>query len=129
MTLEPTPPANAQFLCAASALQDSGTAVPFEVHYFGQSCAAFAVRYGGTVYAYLNRCSHVPMEMDFQPNQFFDRTGHWLICATHGALYAPQTGQCRLGPCRGGLVKIEVSETHGQVHWHTSDKFQPAPTA
>lgn len=111
-------------LCLAHELVDSSLAVPFEVHYLGKNHAAFAVRYQGRVYAYLNRCSHVPMEMDFQPNQFFDLSGHWLMCATHGATYAPQTGQCRLGPCRGGLVKIEVSEADGLVHWHTSDKFQ-----
>ena len=111
-------------LCQAHELVDSSLAVPFEVRYFGKNHAAFAVRYQGRVYAYLNRCSHVPMEMDYQPNQFFDMSGHWLMCATHGATYAPQTGQCRLGPCRGGLVKIEVSEADGLVHWHTSDKFQ-----
>lgn len=111
-------------LCQSHELVDSGLAVPFEVRYFGKNHAAFAVRYLGGVYAYLNRCSHVPMEMDYQPNQFFDLTGHWLMCATHGATYAPQTGQCRLGPCRGGLVKIALSEADGLVHWHTSDKFQ-----
>ncbi len=113
------------FLCQSTDLEDSGSAVPFEVRHFSQSCAAFAVRYEGRVYAYLNRCSHVPMEMDYQPNQFFDASGHWLMCATHGAMYAPQTGQCLMGPCRGGLVRIETSETEGVVHWHTSDKFQP----
>jgi nitrite reductase/ring-hydroxylating ferredoxin subunit len=65
------------------------------------------------------------MEMDYQPNQFFDLTGHWLMCATHGAMYAPQTGLCRYGPCRGGLVKIEVTEQGDTVHWHTSDKLKP----
>lgn len=104
---------------------NSASAVPFEVRYYGQSIAAFAVRYAGRVHAYLNRCSHVPMEMDFQPNQFFDHSGQWLICATHGALYAPDTGRCSLGPCRGGLVKIGVTEAQGKVHWHTSDKLQP----
>jgi nitrite reductase/ring-hydroxylating ferredoxin subunit len=113
------------FLCNSSDLVDQGSAVRFDVLYFSQSCAAFAVRYAGTVHAYLNRCSHVPMEMDYLPNQFFDSTGHWLMCATHGAMYSPQTGQCSLGPCRGGLVKIKVTETDGVVHWHTSDKFQP----
>ncbi len=116
------------FLCHSAALLDSGSAVPFEVMYFSRSCSAFAVRYAGKVYAYLNQCSHVPMEMDYQPNQFFDSTGHWLMCATHGAMYAPQNGQCRMGPCRGGLVKIEVSEVDDTVHWHTSDKFQPTPS-
>lgn len=114
------------FLCHSQDLADSSCAVPFDVLYFGQSNAAFAVRYQGRVYAYLNRCSHVPMEMDYQPNEFFDTTGHWLMCATHGAMYAPQSGQCRMGPCRGGLVKIELSEADGIVHWHTSEKLQPA---
>ena len=115
----------AVLICSSEALVDSGKAVPFEVLYYGKPEAAFAVRYQGQVHAYLNRCSHVPMEMDYQPNEFFDSTGHWLMCATHGAMYAPQSGHCRMGPCRGGLVKIEVSETDGVVHWHTADKFQP----
>ncbi len=113
------------FLCRSDDLVDSGDAMPFQVLCYSQRSAAFAVRYAGRVYAYLNRCSHVPMEMDYQPNQFFDSTGHWLMCATHGAMYAPQSGQCRAGPCRGGLIRIEVSEADGAVHWHTSDKFQP----
>jgi nitrite reductase/ring-hydroxylating ferredoxin subunit len=66
------------------------------------------------------------MEMDYQPNNFFDSTGQWLICATHGAMYEPSTGSCLMGPCRRGLIKIEVTEALGVVRWHTSDKFQPA---
>jgi nitrite reductase/ring-hydroxylating ferredoxin subunit len=65
------------------------------------------------------------MEMDYQPNNFFDSTGQWLICATHGAIYDPTTGQCRMGPCRTGLIKIEVTEANNKVHWHTSDNYQP----
>jgi nitrite reductase/ring-hydroxylating ferredoxin subunit len=34
-----------------------------------------------------------------------------LICATHGALYHPDTGRCAGGPCRGGtLVPLAVVE-------------------
>lgn len=114
------------FLCRSEALQDSALAIAFDVAYFGRPEAAFAVRFQGEVHAYLNRCSHVPMQMDYQPNHFFDSTGQWLMCATHGAMYDPATGQCRMGPCRGGLIKIAVSEAQGEVHWHTSDKFQLA---
>lgn len=116
---------DAIYLCASSALLDSGSAVAFEVCYNALPLRAFAVRYQGKVYAYLNRCSHVPMEMDYQPNQFFDLTGHWLMCATHGAMYSPQTGQCRMGPCRSSLVKIDISEANHQVHWHTSALIEP----
>jgi len=112
-------------LCIADALVNSGGSVAFDVVYCGQSCLAFAIRYDNAVHAYLNRCSHVPMEMDYQPNRFFDLTGHWLICATHGATYSPRTGACQGGPCRGGLIKIETSERDGVVHWHTAHNLQP----
>ena len=112
-------------LCNSSALQDSGLAVSFDVVYQGQTCRAFAVRYDGEAYAYLNRCSHVPMEMDYQPDRFFDVTGHWLICATHGAMYQPRTGACFGGPCRSGLVKIALQESEGVVRWHTAHNLKP----
>jgi nitrite reductase/ring-hydroxylating ferredoxin subunit len=115
------------FLSASAALQERGAAVPFQVLYRGFVQSAFAIRFDGLAYAYLNRCAHMPMEMDFQPNQFFDSTAAWLICATHGALYAPQTGRCQSGPCRSGLVKIELSEADGALYWHTSALVQPAP--
>lgn len=114
-----------QPLCNSRDLQNSSLAVPFDVIYQGQTCTAFAIRYQGEVHAYLNRCTHVAMEMDYQPNQFFDLTGHWIICATHGAMYHPRTGQCRGGPCRGGLVKIAISEEDGVVCWHTAPNLQP----
>jgi nitrite reductase/ring-hydroxylating ferredoxin subunit len=112
-------------LCNSSELVDGDLAVPFDVVYFGQTCRAFAIRYRGQVHAYLNRCTHVAMELDYQPNRFFDMTGHSLICATHGATYSPETGACRGGPCRGGLVKIDLSEYDGVVHWHTAHNLQP----
>ena len=112
-------------LCNSQDLQDSGLAVPFDVVYAGQTCRAFAVRFEGQVQAYLNRCTHVAMEMDFQPDRFFDTEGRWLLCATHGATYAPQTGECVGGPCRGGLVKINLSESHGVVRWHTAYNLKP----
>ena len=112
-------------LCPSADLLDSGEGVPFEVIYCGRSGRGFAIRYQGQVHAYLNQCSHVPMEMDYQPNHFFDSTGHWLMCSTHGAIYAPQTGHCRMGPCRGGLIKIGTSELDGVVHWHTAPNLKP----
>jgi len=107
-------------VCNSAELSDSGLAVPFDVVYAGQTCRAFAVRFEGQVQAYLNRCTHVAMEMDYQPDRFFDTEGRWLMCATHGATYAPDTGECVGGPCRGGLVKITLSESNGVVHWHTA---------
>lgn len=113
------------WLCASHDLAESGSAVPFDVIYAGQTCRAFAVRYDGHVRAYVNRCTHVPMELDWQPNQVFDLTGRWLLCATHGAHYSPDTGACAGGPCRGGLVRIELRETDGQVCWQPTGSLKP----
>jgi nitrite reductase/ring-hydroxylating ferredoxin subunit len=112
-------------LCNAADLQEGGLAVPFDVEYGGQTCRAFAIRFEGQVYAYLNRCTHVAMEMDFQEGRFFDDSGRWLLCATHGAAYAPDTGECAGGPCQGGLVRIELSEFDGVVHWHPTYLLKP----
>ena len=112
-------------LCNSVDLQEGGLAVPFDVVYGGQTLRAFAVRFEGRPHAYLNRCTHVAMELDYQPNRVFDDTGQWLLCATHGAAYAPDTGDCAGGPCRGGLVKVAMSERDGEVHWHTSHLLQP----
>ena len=112
-------------LCSSADLQEGGLAVPFDVQYGGQTCRAFAIRYQGVAHAYLNRCTHVAMEMDYQPNRFFFFFLKWLLCATHGAAYAPDTGSCAGGPCRGGLVKIPLSESDGVVRWHTAYNLQP----
>lgn len=113
-------------LCSSADLVDGGDAVPFDVVFDGQACRAFAIRFEGQVHAYLNRCAHVAMELDWQPNRFFDEGGRWLVCGTHGAVYRPDTGACAGGPCRGGLVKIAVTEREGVVHWHTDPNLQPA---
>ncbi|MDO8770591.1 MAG: Rieske 2Fe-2S domain-containing protein [Burkholderiaceae bacterium] len=107
-------------LCNSADLVEGALAVPFDVVYAGQTCRAFAVRFEGVARAYLNRCSHVAMELDFQPNRIFDDTGRWLLCATHGAVYSPDTGACVGGPCRGGLIQITITEERGVVHWHTA---------
>lgn len=112
-------------LCNSRDLADGGRAVGFDVVYAGGHNRAFAIRYEGTVHAYLNRCTHVAMEMDYREGEFFDDSGRWLLCATHGAAYQPDTGACAGGPCRGGLVKIACSEEAGVVRWHTAFNLQP----
>jgi nitrite reductase/ring-hydroxylating ferredoxin subunit len=112
-------------LCASADLQDGGQAVSFDLSYGGQTCRAFAIRYRAQVHAYLNRCTHVAMEMDWQPDRFFDDTGQWLLCASHGAAYRPDSGQCAGGPCKGGLIRIDLSEAQGVVFWHPSYIARP----
>ena len=112
-------------LCKSVDLAEGGQAVPFDVVYAGQTCRAFAVRFNGVAHAYLNRCTHVAMELDWQPNRVFDASGQWLLCASHGAAYLPDTGQCAGGPCQGGLVKIQLVDDGGVVSWRSEYNLQP----
>lgn len=107
-----------RLICPSDVLADSGKGVRFEVQYFGRPAPAFAVRYAGQVHAYLNRCAHVAMELDWQEGVFFNLTGHDLICSTHGAVYHPASGQCLGGPCnRTPLVKLRTEERAGSVYF------------
>lgn len=112
-------------VCQGADLIDGGRAVSFDLVYGGQTCRAFVIRFEGRVQAYLNRCSHVAMEMDWQPDRFFDDSGRWLLCASHGAAYRPDTGQCAGGPCKGPLIRIPVSEVGGVVFWYPSYIARP----
>lgn len=113
-------------VCASAALQEGGEVVPFEVVHDGNPCRAFAVRFEGRVAAFLNRCTHVAMELDWQPNRIFDDTGQWLLCASHGAMFHPESGECAAGPCQGGLVKLSLTEEAGQVWWWPDALSRPA---
>ncbi len=97
-------------VCPSDALVDGGDGVRFEV---SGGVSAFAVRFEGRVRAFLNQCAHVPVELDWQPGRFFDDSGRYLICATHGATYQPEDGRCVAGPCRGRSLTILMCEERG----------------
>ena len=110
--------ADQRLICESGALADSGRGLRFEVEYFGHRAPAFVVRHRGRVHAYLNRCAHVAMELDWQEGVFFDFDGRDLLCSTHGAVYDAASGHCVGGPCNGSpLVKLRVGERDGMVYF------------
>lgn len=119
-----------QRLCAIDELADKGRAVVFDVVHFREPARAFALRFDGRVVAYLNRCVHVPTELDWQPGEFLDADREFIICAIHGATYAPQTGHCVGGPCASGkLTRIATVEQDGAVWWQPTRDTQPPPSS
>ena len=116
----------AQPLCRADQLAERGRAVVFDVLLWRQPARAFALRFDGRVVAYINRCAHVPTEMDWQPGEFLDAERRNIVCSIHGATYAPESGRCVGGPCgRGRLMALAVSERDGQVYWYPSRDIAP----
>jgi nitrite reductase/ring-hydroxylating ferredoxin subunit len=113
-------------ICASDALQEGGKGVRFPLTVSGEDGTGFAVRYEGAVHAYLNRCAHVPIELDWNEGDFFESSGLYLMCSTHGAIYTPDTGRCAGGPCRGGRLRpIRAFEKDNQVFWEPDDVVKP----
>lgn len=114
-------------ICDASLLADGGKGIRFPVTAGGEDASGFVVRYKGKVHAYLNRCAHVSIELDWNEGDFFESSGAYLMCSTHGAMYVPDSGRCAGGPCRGGRLRpISVSEHDNQVFWQPDEFFRPA---
>ncbi|MCU0928472.1 MAG: Rieske 2Fe-2S domain-containing protein [Burkholderiaceae bacterium] len=108
-------------LCRADELVERGRAVAFDVLWRGEPVRAFALRFDGRVVAYVNRCVHVPSELDWLPGEFLDAERRFVVCAVHGATYEPADGRCVGGPCgRGRLQPIRVEERGGDVYWYPS---------
>jgi nitrite reductase/ring-hydroxylating ferredoxin subunit len=70
----------------------------------GREVECFVVNYDGRLFAYVNRCRHVPMSMDWVENQFLTEDGRYILCATHGAAYEPESGECVFGPPCGKVL-------------------------
>ncbi len=100
-------------------LQEKGLGLRFKLPQLGEHATGFLVRYEGKAYAYVNQCAHLPVELDWKEGEFFTLNKDYLICATHGAHYQPDTGHCVLGPCQGKrLQSIPVTEMNQQITIH-----------
>lgn len=107
-------------LCPSTSLVNGGQAVLFDLPLRPGARMVrrgFAVRYEGRVRAYVNRCAHVPVALDWVPGQVFGPDGRTLLCSVHGAEYDPASGRCLSGPCsgRGHLESLGAAERDGWI--------------
>lgn len=107
---------NERVICPSQALEERGRGVRFDLPELGEQTTGFVVRFAGKTHAYVNRCAHIPVELDWNEGDFFNISKDYLICATHGAHYEPTNGHCVMGPCKGQrLQAIDVFERNQQV--------------
>ena len=64
-----------------------------------------AVRQGNVVQVYVNACPHIGTPLDWVPGRFLSADNRLIICATHGAEFIKDTGECTRGPCRGDFLE------------------------
>jgi len=102
-------------VCRLSELGEKQT-VKFRLGDGNPAPEGFVIRLGDAVHAWRNECRHIPMTMDWVENRFLSRDGCWIQCATHGALYAIDTGECVAGPPTGEhLRRLPVEIRDGTV--------------
>ena len=101
------------YLGRSDRLRDGGAAIVFDLSSDGFD-RGFAICFQGQIRAYRNRCPHAGSQLDWVEGDFFDESGDYLICATHGALFDPLSGKCVRGPCAGESLErlsIRICET------------------
>ena len=97
--------------------QGDSSTVKFKYQIAPEMQSGFVVLFEGKYHAYLNQCQHMPIELDYKPNEFMDDEKEWIVCSTHGAIYHPASGECISGPCRGEtLQKLNITESNN-VLW------------
>jgi nitrite reductase/ring-hydroxylating ferredoxin subunit len=108
-------------LCAVSDVPDGGSRGLTLALPGGSRVRVFAVRRGDSVWAYLNRCPHRGTPLDWRPDDFLDRDGRHIVCATHGAVFRVEDGVCIAGPCPGEQLAPLPLERRGEELFAPAD--------
>jgi nitrite reductase/ring-hydroxylating ferredoxin subunit len=96
-----------------------GTSKKFRLQCGGAAVEGMLINYQGDLYAYVNRCRHIGISLDWVDNRFFTDDSRYLICANHGATYEPKTGLCLWGPCAGeSLHRVPLEFEDDKVYAH-----------
>ena len=82
-----------------------GQSKKFTLRRGGRDFEAMLINCQGNFFAYTNRCPHVGLTLDWVDNQFFTVDSRYLMCANHGAVFEPSTGECVWGPCAGASLQ------------------------
>ena len=91
-----------------------GSSKKFTIRSGDRELEALLVNYQGALFAYRNRCPHVGITLDWVDNQFFSVDRRYLMCANHGAVFEPRTGECIWGPCAGLSLQSVSLEVEGE---------------
>jgi len=74
------------------------------------------VRQGDKAYAYINRCPHVGVQLNWLPDEFMSLDGAYLQCSLHGAQFRIEDGFCLRGPCLGRFLEpVPIRTDQGRI--------------
>ena len=105
--------ARRKVLCRLSDIAD-GDSKGFEIGEGAQAFEFFITRKGARIFAYENSCPHTGGPLDWTPDRFIDGESGHILCATHGALFRVETGECLDGPCVGDWLRAQRISIDGE---------------
>jgi nitrite reductase/ring-hydroxylating ferredoxin subunit len=92
-----------------------GKTAGFELEVDGARDGAFVHRLpSGEFRAWVNRCRHANLPLDWGDGRFIDDDG-LIACRAHGARYETDTGRCVGGPCMGKQLRPVKVELEGDL--------------
>lgn len=101
-----------KFLCVTSELAEASSR-----GFVLEGQKLFAVRRNQQAYVYANRCPHRGVALEWQPDRFLDQSASLIQCATHGALFLIENGECVAGPCAGQSLTAIPCREDSQGIW------------
>ncbi|MGK8206280.1 Rieske (2Fe-2S) protein [Burkholderia cenocepacia] len=99
-------------LCLVADVPDGGARV------IDQACIGrpvIVVRRREQVWAYVNRCPHFSVPLDFVPGNVSCYRSQVLMCAHHSALFRFDDGMCIDGPCAGAALEAVPVQVDGDA--------------
>ena len=110
---------------------EHGTSKKFTLRRGQRTLEALLVNFDGRYFAYINRCPHTGITLDWVNNQFFSSDQRYLMCATHGAVFEPPTGEQPVhlkatAALPGTAEKLDVLAERlrqGLPLWHPADRM------
>ncbi len=113
-------------VCRYEDLADPG-AREFQVGEGDWPFSGIVCRRDGVVYAYANVCPHKNHPLNLVDDKFLISVpggGQLLRCASHGALFVPETGLCVFGPCSGRKLRaLDCRVDEGAVMVRSPDRL------
>ena len=75
----------------------------------------FLVQVDGRLRAYANVCPHKQHPLNLADDEFLVAGQKLLRCASHNALFVPESGLCVFGPCAGRSLKSSTAESTARM--------------
>jgi nitrite reductase/ring-hydroxylating ferredoxin subunit len=105
----------ARVLCSLAELEATGSR-GFAIGDGDWPLRGFVVKTADAVAAYVNYCPHAGHPLNLRPDRFLTSDRTLILCSSHGALFARDSGLCIAGPCQGqSLTAIQIEVVDGYV--------------